>query len=89
MKAHAKANGCLRETKVEKWAVLRDITEARAQLDLSAPNLVVLDAVATFLPERALQMGDRPALVVSPSNRSLVVRTRGIGEATIRRHLAA
>ncbi len=89
VKAQANADGCLRETTVEKWAVLRDITEARTQLGLSAPTLAVLDALATFLPETALQMGDGPALVVFPSNRSLVVRTRGMGEATIRRHLAA
>ncbi|MGE7416623.1 plasmid replication protein RepC [Methylobacterium tarhaniae] len=89
VKAQAIADGCLRDTTVEKWAVLRDITEARTQLGLSAPSLAVLDALATFLPETALQMGEGPALVVFPSNRSLVIRTRGMGEATIRRHLAA
>ena len=89
VKAQATADGCPRETTVEKWAVLRDITEARAQLGLSASSLAVLDALATFLPETALQIGEAPSLVVFPSNRALVIRTRGMGEATIRRHLAA
>jgi replication initiation protein RepC len=89
MRAQANADGCPRETIVQKWAVLRDITEARAPLGLSAPSLAVLDALATFLPETALQIGGGPDLVVFPSNRALALRTRGMAEATIRRHLAA
>ncbi|WP_348626794.1 plasmid replication protein RepC, partial [Methylobacterium sp. CCH5-D2] len=89
VRAQANADGCPRETTVQKWTVLRDITEARAQLGLSAPSLAVLDALASFLPETALQIGEGPGLVVFPSNRALGSRTRGMAEATIRRHLAA
>nr|WP_066918803.1 plasmid replication protein RepC [Methylobacterium sp. CCH5-D2] len=89
VKAQANADGCPRETTVQKWTALRDITEARAQLGLSAPSLAVLDALASFLPETALQIGEGPSLVVFPSNRALSLRTRGMAEPTIRRHLAA
>ncbi|MCJ2029521.1 plasmid replication protein RepC [Methylorubrum sp. SL192] len=89
VRAQANADCCLRETTVQKWTVLRDITEARAQLGLSSPSLAVLDALASFLPETALQIGEGPGLVVFPSNRALGSRTRGMAESTIRRHLAA
>ena len=89
VRAQANADGCPRETTVQKWTVLRDITESRVQLGLSAPSLAVLDALASFLPETALQIGEGPGLVVFPSNRALGSRTRGMAEATIRRHLAA
>jgi len=89
MRAQANVSECPHETIVQKWTVLRNITEARASLGLSAPSLVVLDALATFLPETALQIGEGPDLVVFPSNRALALRTRGMAESTIRRHLAA
>lgn len=89
VRAQANAVGCPRETTVQKWTVLRDITEARAQLGLSAPSLAVLDALASFLPETALQVGEGPELVVFPSNRALALRTRGMSENSLRRHLAA
>lgn len=89
VRAQANADGCPRETTVRKWTVLRDITEARSPLGLSAPSLAVLDALASFLPETALRIGEGSDLVVFPSNRALSLRTRGMAEATIRRHLAS
>nr|WP_082482708.1 plasmid replication protein RepC [Methylobacterium sp. Leaf123] len=88
IRAQAKADGCPNEITVQKWTVLRDITEARAPLGLSAPSLAVLDALASFLPEVALRIGEGPDLVVFPSNRALALRTRGMAESTLRRHLA-
>lgn len=69
--------------------MLRDITEARVKLGLSATSLAVLNALVSFLPETVLQVGEGPGLVVFPSNRVLGLRTRGLAEATIWRHVAA
>ena len=71
----------------EKWALLRELTQARAAFFLSDRTIAVLEALLSFYPETLLD-GSAP-LVVFPSNAELSMRTRGMSSATIRRHLAA
>ncbi|MCX8998257.1 plasmid replication protein RepC [Rhizobiaceae bacterium BDR2-2] len=71
----------------DKWELLRALIDARAHYGLSDRALTVLDALLTFHPERILD-GSQP-IVVFPSNRELSLRSRGMSDATLRRHLAA
>ncbi|MBY8918617.1 replication initiation protein (plasmid) [Nitratireductor sp. L1-7-SE] len=74
------------ESAVDKWQLLRAVTEARLVLGLSDRTIVVLEALASFNTERQLDpAGD---LVVFPSNAELSLRARGMAPATLRRHLA-
>ncbi|MET3614286.1 replication initiation protein RepC [Rhizobium aquaticum] len=73
--------------RIDKWRVLRDLTEAKTVYDLSDRAIAVLEALLSFHPERQLD-GSKP-LIVFPSNQQLSLRTRGMSPATIRRHLAA
>lgn len=75
------------KTSVDKWQLLRALTEAKGAYDLSDRSIAVLEALLSFHPERALD-GSKP-LIVFPSNQQLALRTRGMSPATIRRHLAA
>jgi replication initiation protein RepC len=72
---------------VDKWQVLRDLTEARATFQISDRDLAVLAALISFHPDKILQ--DDSQLIVFPSNASLSNRTHGMAESTLRRHLAA
>lgn len=72
----------------DKWALLRDLTAARAAFGLSDRNLAVLAALLSFLPGATLQDAG-VALIVFPSNAALAERAHGMAEATLRRHLAA
>ena len=74
------------KTGIDKWQLLRALTEAKAAYELSDRSIVVLEALLSFHPERLLD-GSRP-LIVFPSNQQLALRTRGMSPATIRRHLA-
>lgn len=71
----------------DKWELLRSLTDARSRYGLSDRALTVLDALLSFHPERILD-GSRP-IIVFPSNQELSVRSRGMSEATLRRHIAA
>ncbi len=73
--------------RTEKWQLIRALTEARAAFGLSDRTIVVLDALLSFHPERELD-GARP-VIVFPSNAELSLRSRGMADATLRRHLAA
>src|SRR4051794_8191401 len=73
--------------RVEKWKVLRDISEAREHFGLHDRALAVLDALLSFLPSNELK--DDIGLVVFPSNAQLSVRAHGIAGTTLRRQLAA
>ncbi|WP_099867503.1 plasmid replication protein RepC [Pararhizobium haloflavum] len=72
---------------VDKWRLIRALSEGRAHFALSDRTIAVLDALTSFHPERMLD----PAgpLVVFPSNAELSIRARGMAPATLRRHLAA
>lgn len=71
----------------DKWAILRDLTVARAAFRLTDRDLAVLAALLSFHP--APQLADDAALIVHPSNAALGARSHGMAEATLRRHLAA
>ncbi len=71
----------------DKWQLLRALTEARVAYGLGDRTIMLLEALASFTPERELD-GSKP-IIVFPSNRELSIRARGMAPATIRRHLAA
>lgn len=71
----------------DKWAVMRDLTKARAAFAVSDRDLAVLNALISFHPHPTLAEGD--GSIVFPSNRALSERTHGMAESTLRRHLAA
>jgi replication initiation protein RepC len=72
---------------VDKWQVLRALTETKGAYALSDRSIAVLEALLSFHPEREIE-GASP-LIVFPSNQQLSLRCRGMSPATIRRHLAA
>ncbi|MCM2293180.1 replication initiation protein RepC [Allorhizobium sp. BGMRC 0089] len=71
---------------VDKWQLLRHLTEARHVYGISDRTISVLEAMISFAPERHLD-GKAP-VIVFPSNRELAFRSRGMAPATIRRHVA-
>lgn len=73
--------------RADKWQLIRALTEAKAAFSLSDRSIAVLEALASFHPDREID-GAAP-LIVFPSNRQLSLRCRGMSPATIRRHLAA
>jgi len=72
---------------VDKWAISRDLTQARVAFGVTDRDLVVLAALLSFYPEKMLRAGQ--GIIVFPSNVSLSERTHGMAESTLRRHLAA
>ena len=87
--AQAGADTCPDGTAAHRWRVLHDLTAARRRFGLSAPALVVLEALLRFLPGDVLVAGSGVELMVFAANRRITERARGISEATLRRHLAA
>lgn len=75
------------QARIDKWAVLRDLTEARAAFGVSDRDLAVLSALLSFYPQA--ELADDQRLIVFPSNASLSARVHGMPESTLRRHLAA
>lgn len=75
------------KSRVDKWKVFRDISEARERLGLHDRALAVLDALLTFYPDTELDT--ERGLVVFPSNAQLTLRAHGITGTTLRRQLAA
>ncbi|WP_058634034.1 plasmid replication protein RepC [Aureimonas ureilytica] len=82
---------CAGETSAEegpdKWALLRALTEARARFGLSDRTIAVLEALVSCHAGKRIDPA-RPQIVF-PSNRELSLRTRGMADATLRRHLAS
>jgi len=72
--------------RADKWQLMRALSEARAAFGLSDRTLVVLDALLSFHTPRELD-GSQP-IVVFPSNAELSLRSRGMADATLRRHIA-
>ncbi len=72
---------------VDKWKVVRALSEARAAFGLSDRAVAVLEALAGFRPGREIDA--REPAIVFPSNAELSLRTGGMAEATLRRHIAA
>ena len=75
------------EASVDKWKLYRWLCEARPKLGISDRSLSVLNALMSFYPKTDLNGSD--GLVVFPSNAQLSLRTHGMAETTLRRHLAA
>ena len=75
------------DASVDKWKLYRSLCAARAKLGVGDRALSVLNALLSFYPKTELA-GDE-ALVVFPSNAQLSLRTHGMAETTLRRHLAA
>lgn len=73
--------------RADKWQLIRALAEARPAYGLSDRTIAVLEALVSFHPERELD-GAAP-IVVFPSNAELSLRSRGMADATLRRHLAA
>ncbi|MGB3388894.1 MAG: plasmid replication protein RepC [Pseudaminobacter sp.] len=73
--------------RTEKWPLIRALSEARGAFGLSDRTIAVLEALLSFHQERELD-GAAP-IIVFPSNAELSLRSRGMADATLRRHLAA
>lgn len=71
---------------VDRWKLLRALTEAREAYQLSSRSIAVLEALLSFYPDKILD-GSVP-LIVFPSNHELSMRLRGMSAPTIRRHIA-
>ena len=75
------------EASIDKWKLYRWLCEARPKLGISDRALSVLNALMSFHPKTELCGNE--GLVVFPSNAQLSLRTHGMAETTLRRHLAA
>ncbi|MDR0252750.1 MAG: replication initiation protein RepC [Brucellaceae bacterium] len=73
-------------TSVDRWKLLRALTEAREAYQLSSRTIAVLEALLSFYPDKMLD--GRTPLIVFPSNHELSMRLRGMSTPTIRRHIA-
>ncbi len=81
------ARAPLPEQSRDKWALLKDLTAARAAFGVKDRDLQVLHALVSFHPHATLAEGD--GTIVFPSNAALAERAHGMAESTLRRHLAA
>ncbi len=72
---------------VDKWKLYRALCEAKPLLGITDRALAVLNALLSFYPQN--ELSKEAGLVVFPSNMQLSLRSHGMAEQTIRRHLAA
>ncbi|ABC93439.1 plasmid replication protein RepCc (plasmid) [Rhizobium etli CFN 42] len=72
---------------VDKWKLFRTLCEAKPLLGITDRALAVLNALLSFYPKNELAQDN--GLIVFPSNVQLSLRTHGMAEQTVRRHLAA
>ncbi|HEV7321275.1 MAG TPA: plasmid replication protein RepC [Ensifer sp.] len=72
---------------VDKWKLFRTVCAAKTSLGVSDRSLAVLNALLSFYPKTELDTAS--GLVVFPSNAQLSLRTHGMAETTLRRHLTA
>ncbi|RWD28695.1 plasmid replication protein RepC [Mesorhizobium sp.] len=70
----------------DKWQVYRDLCEGKAVVGIGDRSLAVLAALLSFYPDT--ELSEENGLVVFPSNRQLILRSHGMSEVTLRRHLA-
>ncbi|EGE57697.1 UNVERIFIED_ORG: replication initiation protein RepC [Rhizobium esperanzae] len=71
---------------VDKWKLFRALCEAKPLLGISDRALAVLNALLSFYPKN--ELAEENGLIVFPSNVQLSLRTHGMAEQTVRRHLA-
>ncbi|WP_026282665.1 plasmid replication protein RepC [Rhizobium sp. 2MFCol3.1] len=72
---------------IDKWKLYRSLCEAKPLLGVTDRALAVLNALLSFYPQN--ELSEETGLVVFPSNAQLSLRSHGMAEQTIRRHLAA
>ncbi|MBY3300779.1 replication initiation protein RepC [Rhizobium laguerreae] len=72
---------------VDKWKLFRALCEAKPLLGIGDRALAVLNALLSFYPKN--ELAQENGLIVFPSNVQLSLRTHGMAEQTVRRHLAA
>ena len=72
---------------VDKWQVYRDLCEGKAIVGIGDRSLAVLAGLLSFYQDDELSQEN--GLIVFPSNRQLSLRSHGMANATLRRHLAA
>ncbi|MCA0340097.1 MAG: replication initiation protein RepC, partial [Proteobacteria bacterium] len=71
---------------VDKWAVFRDIRDAKDLIGATDRALSILHALLTFRRDDELRASDN--LVVFPSNVELTRRANGMSLTTLRRNIA-
>ncbi len=71
---------------IDKWKLYRALCEARPLIGVTDRALAVMSALLSFYPKDELSKTN--GLVVFPSNAQLSLRSHGMTEQTIRRHLA-
>ncbi len=71
---------------VDKWKLYRALCEAKPMLAINDRALAVLNALLSFYPKN--ELAEEHGLVVFPSNDQLSLRSHGMAEQTIRRHIA-
>lgn len=72
---------------VDKWQVYRDLCEGKSIMGIGDRSLAVLAGLLSFYPDD--QLSEENGLIVFPSNRQLSLRSHGMANATLRRHLSA
>lgn len=71
----------------DKWRLYRALCEARTRFGITDRALAVMNALLSFYPKNELCAED--GLIVFPSNAQLSLRSHGMAEQTIRRHISA
>ena len=71
---------------VDKWQVYRDLCEGKAIVGIGDRSLAVLAGLLSFYQDDELSQEN--GLIVFPSNHQLSLRSHGMANATLRRHLA-
>ena len=71
----------------DKWQVYRDLCEGRAIVGIGDRSLAVLAGLLSFYPDD--ELSEENGLIVFPSNKQLSLRSHGMANATLRRHLGA
>lgn len=72
---------------IDKWQLYKALCEAKSIIGVSDRSLAVLSALLSFYPNTELSSDN--SLIVFPSNKQLSLRSHGMTDPTLRRHLAA
>lgn len=72
---------------VDKWQVYRDLCEGKSIVGVGDRSLAVLAGLLSCHPDD--ELSEENGLIVFPSNKQLSLRSHGMANATLRRHLAA
>lgn len=87
MAAHMEAREIPEGKAVDKWQVYRDLCEGKSVIGVGDRSLAVLAGLLSCHPDD--ELSEENGLIVFPSNRQLSLRSHGMANATLRRHLAA